>query len=501
MAAKGLIELNDVILPISKQTIFNKLKELKNKELTKIESAELNFYLQDYVVLDSSNNEIINFFKKDPNKRFRLLSYKSKDFNLYVDPIIGAQKTSGTLSNYTILSKGMNLWGYSGRWGYQVYYRDNGLNGLGLDSINSENPSTGIINLFRPNANTSSTVDTRAHLSYTWKTGNISFGKDFLNWGYGQSGKIILSERSPSFPYVRLDYTPIKGVHFNYFNAWLNSNIVDSSQSYRTGTSNILGDIRIQFIPKFLASHSIHLSLTKGVTLSMGESVVYSDKLDPGFLIPFLLYKPYDNNRSNYNINAGSNGQIFLQLNSRNFFPKTQLYFTTFIDEIRFSKFFNKNYSRNQLGYQTAMTIHDFILKYFSLSLEYTKVRPFVYSNLIPAQNYSNYNFPLGDWMGNNFDRLTLISKYTPLPRVKLDLRYNYIRKGDEGSLFQQYLQEPQPAFLFGSVKKRTDLILNIQYEWKNNFYIFFKSQHTRQTTKNNKSLINFSNFGFSYGL
>ncbi|MFN5326439.1 MAG: hypothetical protein ACK5B8_04450 [Bacteroidota bacterium] len=501
MASKGLISIDDVILPISKQTILIKLKEISNKQLTKIERSELEFYVQDYATIDTTNKETINLIKRDEHNRFRLVAYKNKIFHFYFDPIIGAQRHYGNLVNYTTLSKGMNLWGFSGKWGYQMYFRDNGLKGSGLDSINFENPSTINLNLFRPNSTVTSTAETRAHVSYTWKNGNISFGKDFITWGYGQTGKIVLSDRTPSFPYLRIDYKPVKGIHFNYFNAWLNSNIIDSSQSYGTGTTNILGDIRVQFIPKFLVSHSLHLSLIKGLTLSLGESVVYSDKLDPGFLIPFLLYKPYDNNRSNYNINAGSNGQIFMQLSTRNILPKTHIYFTTFIDEIRISKLFNKNYSRNQLGYQTAFTINDLFLKYLGLSIEYTKVRPFVYANLLPAQNYSNYNFPLGDWMNNNFDRTSFIAKYTPLPRLKFDFRYNYTRKGENGTLWQQYFQEPQPPFLFGAIKKRKDLIMSINYEWKNNFYIFFKYQNIIQNINQHHTTTRVTNIGFSYGL
>lgn len=501
LAAKGQIDLEDVILPMSKQVIYKKLTELKNKPLSKIERSELNFYLQDYAILDTANPKMINIFKKDSNNRFRVLGFKNKDFQWYLDPIIGAQINGGNISKYTMLSKGMNMWGVAGKWGYQLYYRDNGLKGNGLDSINFENPTPAAIKLFRPNPNNTSTSETRAHISYTWKNGSISFGKDFLTWGYGQSGKIILSERSPTFPYIRLDYKPLKGIHFNYFNAWLNSNIVDSIQSYGTGTGNVLGDMRVLFIPKFLASHSIHVSFIKGLTASMGESVVYSDKLDPGFFIPILLFKAYDNNRSNYNINAGSNGQIFLQLSGRNIIPKTHFYFTTFIDEIRVSKFFNRNFSRNQLAYQTAISVNDFFINYFGISIEYTKVRPFVYNNLIPAQQYSNHNFPLGDWMGNNFERLTLIARYTPIPRLKMDFRYHTIRKGDAGSIWQQYLQEPQPPFLFGTLRKRTDIIFNLQYEWKNNFYFFMKSQHTVQRVKEIKSNVNLTHIGFCYGL
>jgi hypothetical protein len=40
--------------------------------------------------------------------------------------------------------------------------------------------------------------------------------------------------------------------------------------------------------------------------------------MDVGFLMPLNMFKIYDNNRSNYLINAGSNGQYFLQFSSRN---------------------------------------------------------------------------------------------------------------------------------------------------------------------------------------
>jgi len=79
-----------------------------------------------------------------------------------------------------------------------------------------------------------------------------------------------------------------------------------------------MGDIRYFYIPKYLASHSLIITPSKGLDIALGESIVYSDRMDPGFLLPINLFKIYDNNRSNYLINAGSNGQYFLQLNSRN---------------------------------------------------------------------------------------------------------------------------------------------------------------------------------------
>ena len=143
---------------------------------------------------------------------------------------------------------------------------------------------------------------------------------------------IFLSNKVPSYPYIRLDYNPLKWLSFNYTHAWLNSNITDSSLSYLNNSGRLDNDKRILFVQKYLATHSIQVNPVKGLNLAIGESIVYSDKMDLGFLIPINLFKFYDNNRSNYLIEAGSNGQYFFSINSRNQIKNTHIYGTLFID-------------------------------------------------------------------------------------------------------------------------------------------------------------------------
>jgi hypothetical protein len=133
---------------------------------------------------------------------------------------------------------------------------------------------------------------------------------------------------------------------------------------------------------------------------------------------------------------------------------------------------------------------------------EYTRVNPFVYSNLLPAQNYTQHNNALGDWMGNNFDRSTLFLKYTPIPRLRTYIRYQHIRKGGAGTIFQQYEAEPQPKFLFDFQKKRTDLFVQVGYEFINNFYLTGSYQWIKQTLANGTSTNGSTiQIGLSYGL
>jgi hypothetical protein len=225
-------------------------------------------------------------------------------------------------------------------------------------------------------------------------------------------------------------------------------------------------------VQKYLATHSIEVEAMKGLNIAIGESIIYSDKMDPGFLIPINLFKFYDNNRSNYLIEAGSNGQYFLSLSSRNQIKNTHLYYTLFIDEIKVSSMFNKKESRNQLGYNLGGSITDIFIPYLSLGAEYTRVNPFVYSNLISAQAYTSYNYSLGDWMGNNFDKAIVFAKYTPIAKLKLVARYQKIRKGETGTIYEQYAVQPQPSFLFDYIKTRSDIFLQARYEYINNIYL-----------------------------
>ncbi len=497
MAQKGLIQVNDLIKPINRVDIQFALIELSSKkeQLTPIEILELDFYLQEYKPLNS-NDSTIQIIKKDKNNRWRFFNIVNSNFELHADPLIGLNRINTDNKNTNQLSSGFEIWGSMGKnknWGYQVYYRDFTETGYIISNNLNESPEPSRILVGSQNNNSINYSEIRASLNYQFKNGYISVGKDNFIWGYGENGNIVLSNKAPSYPYIRLDYKPIKWLSFNYTHAWLNSNITDSSLSYLNNSGRLENDKRIIFIQKYLATHSIQITPMKGLNLAIGESIIYCDKMDPGFLIPINLFKFYDNNKSNYQIEAGSNGQYFFSINSRNQIKKAHLYGTLFIDEIKVSAILNKIEKRNQLGYTLGASITDVFIPYLTIGTEYTRVNPFVYNNLIPAQTYTSYGFYLGDWMGNNFDRFLIYARYNPLPKLQLYGRIQKIRKGANGSIYEQYVMQPQPAFLNNLQYKRTDWLFQIKYEWMNNLYL-------------NSSIEKFQNknryqFGISFGL
>ncbi len=511
MAQKGLVQFNDLIQPVTRSQVANALITLSTQEtkLTATEISELKFYLQEYnnIITDTTT---ISILVKDKFNRPRFFDIASKDFNLKIDPIIGDKFILGNGNSINQVSNGVQLWGTAGKhWGYQLYYRDYTEKGTVRDYYNSkglsfkrEEPTTGIIIVGLNDDRKINYSEVRANITYSFNKGMISFGKDRMLWGYGETGRIVMDQKAPSYPYIRFDYEPLKNLRFNYMHAWLNSNIIDSASSYLTRTGGVSGDVRVVYKPKFLATHSISYQFKSGLVAAIGESVVYSDKMDPGFLIPINLFKIYDNNKSNYLINAGANGQYFFQLSSRNQFKNTHLFVTMFIDELRLATMLDPKKSRNQLGFTIGGSKTDMFIPYLTLGGEYTRVNPFVYSNLLPAQFYTQYDYSLGDWMGNNFDRFVLYGKYNPKPRLTLYAHIERIRKGGAGTIKQQYEAEPQPNFLFELQKNRYDILLKANYEYYQNLYVFSSFQFTH-SIRYDKKITDEPIFqlGFSYGL
>jgi hypothetical protein len=165
------------------------------------------------------------------------------------------------------------------------------------------------------------------------------------------------------------------------------------------------------------------------------------------------------------------------------------------------SAILDKKEKRNQLGYTIGGSITDLFVNYLNIGVEYTRVNPFVYSNLIPAQYYTNYDYQLGDWMGNNFDRYLIFAKYTPYPRLNIYTRFQNIRKGGAGTIFQQYLVQPLPEFLFDYQKNVKSYFIQISYEFLN--HIYFLTNFEKLVEKNSKDKINTNRIqiGLSLGL
>lgn len=482
-AQKGNIEYNDLIQPISRRDIAAYLTTLQamQESLSSREQKELAFYQQEFSEFNEDFADTTTFFKKDQYNRWRFLSVKTKDFFLRGDPALTFETYQGGGKNVFRTATGLTFWGHAGKHiGYQFYFQDITDKGDGIDSLHRFTPETGIIRTanIKYGAKTVNYSNFKGYISYSWNNGSVSVGQDQMTWGYGQMGKVVLSDKAPAYPQIRFDYQPLKWLRFNYMYAFLNSAVIDSAKTYNKG-NDLFGTDREVYASKYFVSHTLTFLPAKGLSLSVGESMIMSDSFEAGYLIPIMFFKAYDQYHSRYRLSTGSNGQFFFNVSSRNFIPKTHLYASLFIDEIRTGSIFDKEKSRNQLGYTIGATRTDVGLQYLTLGAEYTRINPYVYNNLIPAQTYTNQSYLLGDWMGQNADRIVAWATYNPIPRLTTTVQFNYIRKGKDGDLFDQYWAEPQAKLLEeGPVETQKQFLIQANYELVHKLYLKTSYQH-----------------------
>lgn len=504
MAQKGLIRWMDIQTPMDRKDIHAALTQLSSRQdLSKREKTELTFYLQEYA-FDTVNTEApeeLVILKKDKSNRFRSFLYEKGENKIFLDPMFGSHYFKSNGKDNLHYYSGVRLAGYFGKhWGINFSYRDNTEKG---DTLNRDRAFTleeGVVKTIS-NKELLNYGNLNYNIGYRWSSGSISAGKDNLSWGYGINGSMVVSGKAPAFPYVKLEFQPWKWLHFSYFHGWLQSNIIDSVQTYNTG-SGIFDSTRAVYRSKFIAHHAITVTPTKGLDISIGESVIYSDRLELGYLVPISFFRAFDHYYSQYNIQAGDNSQFFGLISSRNHIKNTHLYAQIFIDEIRASKIFDSKEKRNQLGYTLGINHTDLFFHYLTAGVEYGRINPFVYNNLIPTQTYQSNNYLLGDWMGNNADRLYLFLQYTPLPKLKLKTWHQQIRKGLPGTLYQQYFQQPQPEFLFQRLYNLAETGFTVNYEWLNKLVLNLKVTTMKMDYFNSPAQRNKSfKIGFSYGL
>ncbi|MCP5061880.1 MAG: hypothetical protein GY936_05370 [Ignavibacteriae bacterium] len=499
LSQKGIIEYNDLVKPLSRKYISQKLVEAENnsKDLTKLQKEELKFYfkefgfeIENYISQYNPKSEISNnsvqetektkqrdildqswsvetrtpksarkivkemaLFKYDWYDRFRPFYYEGKNLSLHANPIIGYENGSWGKDNYQNILLGVNFEGYLGNF--------LGFNFELIQTRQSPRVRSNLYNNFSKNTTIDLQLADADRLEYAtinvnigadWEWGSFTIGKDHMNWGYAENGKVVLSEKAPSFPFVRLDIYPTEWFSFNYIHAWLNSDVVDSNSYY--STLRYRGEWentdRFTYRSKFLVSHSVKITPFEGFDLSFGESVVYADNLQFAYLIPIMFFDLMDENLSGDDNYAGSSTQLFLAASSRNHIKNTHLYASFFADELTPENLFDPALQYYKFAFTVGGSIVDLPIDNLTLRAEFSKVYPGNYRHFIPTLTYESSSSIMGHWIGDNGDLIYGAIDYKVMRGLNIKVWGQYIRKGTEAIGNRAYkIQIPQPPFLF----------------------------------------------------
>ncbi|MCK4746086.1 MAG: hypothetical protein KAT15_03585, partial [Bacteroidales bacterium] len=336
LASGKIIDLYSLVQPYSRRTIAEKLlrADTSRSQLSARQQKELNFYLRDYIkeVPQQDLPPATSWLwqKNHGHKRFDVFHYRDSLFRITVNPIVGSDVWVNSNGSFYHWWNGVEAWSYVGKFGIWASLRDNH-ESLELTARDFQNQRIGASNLKIFSGGNRDFWELRGGMTYGWDWGHVGLVMDQFSWGENNAGSNIFSGRTPAFARLEFSMDPVRWFSFRYVHGVLSSEVVDSTQSF--WVNNSYGtDYREVPHSKYLAANMFSFIPLKGLTLSVGNSVVYDSRgPNAGFLIPVAFFKAIDhaNNARLDNMNS----QLFFTVSSRNL-KHFHFYGTAFIDEL-----------------------------------------------------------------------------------------------------------------------------------------------------------------------
>jgi hypothetical protein len=234
---------------------------------------------------------------------------------------------------------------------------------------------------------------------------------------------------------------------------------------------------------KYIAAHILSFYPSDAFSFSLGESIIYSDKLEFLYFIPIIFFRAADHYLSRMDSNSGDNAQVFANAVYKNTKLHSALYGTLFIDELSLSNLL-KGGDLSSIAFTIGINIVDpGIIPQFGteLVIEYSRLNPFVYLNSNDAQLYTSHGYQLGHWIGSNADQFYVSFNIRILRGLQFNFWGEYIRKGQKEFPEQQY-QLPYPSLLYGPKMLTTNAGFQSSYEIVRNFFAKVSYQFSKIT-------------------
>lgn len=466
LESRGLIhDYRDAMKPLSRRDIARHLLSIEQQLhlLTNVERDTYEF-------LRSEFSYEFGSLAGDPEPtdfRWHLLSLDLTGgiFNLNLNGSYSWSEAKG--EKVRNRGQGVRFYGYAFQdVGYSFNFVDYREAGNAVNVSKAHTPEQGII-LTRRIGEAIEYNTTEAQL--TWQTGEFVFSIEKMHnvWGFGRNGNVILSRKSPSYPQFKMRVPVASWLDLVYVHADLNSNVLDSARSYSANSSALVDFFRPVYRTKYMAAHAIEFTIVDGLDISLGESVIYSDKgVQFIYLLPLMFFKSGEHyNRDTDNIQWFGSIDI-------NLIRNVNLYFSVLIDEINTDDLLRPGNARNQLGYTAGIHTYDLLVPDTELILEYSRLNPWVYSHKFPAATFSNNGYDLGHWVGQNGDNLYAEILHQPMRVLKISGFYEHYRKGGFKDVAFQYRVPSQP-FLYGPLREERSFGVSATYQFvRDGFFV-----------------------------
>ena len=468
----GLVTNQTAIRPYTRNQIADMLTQAQRADslLSNRQQNELKFYLNEFAL--ENDLMVDNFVQYTDRRTFSLsladpqFSYKSLNnmFKMRIRPILGGDvmlsKKGAIIQRWwgaeiqMDIAKHLSIWGslrdnsWNGNWLNTDYFPSDyaRINGARIHyGASQQTPALSNIPgvQYKEATYGGDFSDSKGGINlYSW-WGNIGIQRENIRWGDSYHSSNILSGRNPAVPMITLQLTPCKWFQFDYFHAWLVSNVLDSTYYYLENTTNGNASLK-NYRPynKFMAANMFTFTPIKHLSISLGNSIVYAEQsLQVAYLIPIAFYKSLDHLLTKGVRTQNQNSQVFASISVRPI-NHLQLYGSFFLDEVKFSRFKLSEPENNPISYLVGFNWSGWPIDGLSLKGEFMRSYIACYTHSIDVLTWASNSYNMGHYMGDNAQSIYAELAYRPVRGLLLKLSYTNDMKYNSYSYLRDNISE-----------------------------------------------------------
>ena len=459
----GVISAQTAVRPYTRKQVADMLVQAQAADslLNNRQQADLAFYLNEFAL--ERDTMVSNFLQYTDHSTFSLsladpqFSYKTRDnnFKMRFRPILGGNITAskkGAIFHRWYgaelqmdIANHLSIWGslrdnsWSGDWLSKKYFPNDNLRRLGAcvhygviynSDKNEYYLGSPALSLragvqYKEAGYGGDFSDSKGGINlHTW-WGSIGIQRENISWGTAYHASNILSGRNPAAPMITLQLTPCKWFQFDYFHAWLVSNVLDSTYFYLENTTGGAEPVpNYRPYNKFMAANMFTFTPIKHLSLSFGNSIIYAEQtIQAAYLIPIAFYKSLDHLLTKGTRTQNQNSQLFASLSVRPI-NHLQLYGSFFVDEVKFKRFKPSEPEKNPISYLVGFNWSGWPIKGLSLKGEFMRSYIACYTHSIDILAWTSNSYNMGHYMGDNAQSIYAELAYRPVRGLLLKLSY-----------------------------------------------------------------------------
>lgn len=253
-----------------------------------------------------------------------------------------------------------------------------------------------------------------SYVNFQGKYGNLIYSNYPIHWG-NSSQSLFLDDAALAYPALQWN-TRFGNGKYSFLHGWL--------LPYESERDSIYNNK--DYVSKYVVGHRWEFSPWSWMNAAFSEFVVYGDRpVEPTYLLPMIfLWSAQHNLNDRGNMLLGVEGEIFPV-------KGLKLYGSFFLDELVVSELLN-DWWANKQGYQLGMHLAGRTMPWSAdLRTEISYVRPWTYTHKYDYNTFTHNGSGLGFPYGPNSLFFTMESRMYPSLRLRLDLSYTQLLKGE----------------------------------------------------------------------